>query len=139
MASDLKERVRKIIQQRNLCGYMNDTKWNELRTAMMNDMPFPPPYILKFLFEEEAVGDKSFYEDVYYLGDWYSGFAIEEHYFNGAFAVEWIKVRPRYLKHRGHLIEPEVIDAEDKFVEILKRHSIYYEENDGVYCIYGYR
>lgn len=139
MSVDLKERVRKIIQQRNLCSYMNDTKWNELRTAMMNDMPFPPPYILKFLFEDEAVGEKYFHEDVNYLGDWYYGFALEGHYFNGAFAVEWIKVRPRYLKHRGRLIEPEVIDATDKFVEILKQYSIPYEESDGVYCIYGYR
>ena len=139
MASDLKEKVREIVTQRNLCSYMNNTKWNELRTAMMNDMPFPPPYIIKFLFEDEAIGEKHFSEDVYYLGDWYSIFAIEGHYFNGAFAVEWIKVRPRYLKHRGHLIKPEVIDAEDKFVEILRQHSIPYKENDGIYCIYGYR
>lgn len=130
MSANLKERVRKIVQQRNLCSYMNDTKWNELRNAMMNEMPFPPPFILKFL-------------DVNYSGDWscdwYYGFAIEGHYFNGAFAVEWIKIRPRYLKYRGQLIEPEVIDAEDKFIEILKRYSIPYEVSDGVYCIYGYR
>lgn len=139
MSIDLKERARKIIQQRNLCSYMNDTKWNELRTAMMNDMPFPPPFIIKFLFEDEAVGEKDFYGDVNYFGDWYEAFAIEGHCFNGAFAVEWIKVRPRYLKHRGQLVMPEVINAEEKFVEILKRYSIPYEEGDGVYCIYGYR
>ncbi len=102
---------------------------------MMNEMPFPPPYILKFLFEEEAVGEKYFYKDVNYLGDWYNGFAIEGHYFNGVFAVEWIKVRPRYLKFRGQLLESEVISAECEFIEILKRYSIPY---DGVYCIYGY-
>lgn len=118
---------------------MNDTKRNELRTTMMNDMPFPPPYILTFLFEDKAVGEEYFHEDVNYLGDWYYGFALEGHYFNGAFAVEWIKVRQRYLKHRGCLIEPEVIDATDKFVEILKQYSIPHEESDGVYCIYGYR
>lgn len=139
MSVDLKERVRKIIQQRNLCSYMNDTKWNELRTAVMNDMPFPPPFIIKFLFEDEVVGEKDFQSDVNYFGDWYYAFAIEGHYFNGASAVEWIKVRPRYLKHRGQLIEPEVINADDKFVEILRRYSIPYEENHGVYCIYGYR
>lgn len=139
MSVDLKERVRKIVQQRNLCSCMNDTKWNELRTAMIRDMPFPPPYILKFLFEDEAVDEKYFHSDVNYWGDWDYGFAIEGHYFNGAFAVEWIKVRPRYLKHRGRIIEPEVIDATDKFVEILRQYSIPYEESDGVYCIYGYR
>lgn len=142
MSIDLKEEVRRIIQQRNLCSYMNDTKWNKLRTAMINDMPFPPPYIIKFLFEEtddETVGNASFCrEDVYYQGNWHSGFAVEN-YFNGAFAIEWIKVRPRYLKHRGKLVEPEIINAEEEFLKILKRYSIYYEENNGVYCIYGYK
>lgn len=139
MSVDLKERVRKIVQQRNLCSYMNNTKWNELRTAMMTVMPFPPPYLLKFVFEDEDVGNKRFYTDVYQLGDWYDVFAIDGAYFNSSFAVEWIKTRPGYLKHRGKLIEPEIIAAEDIFIDILKKHSISYEEKDGVYCIYGYR
>ena len=138
MSTDLKEKVRKIIYQRNLCSYINDTKWNELRNAMMNEMPFSPPYIVKFLFEDKAEGEEFFFQDVYYSCDWYYAFAIENHYFNGAFAVEWIKVRPRYLKHRGQLIEPEIIEAENEFIEILKKYSIPYEESNGVYCIYGY-
>lgn len=139
MSANLKERVRKIVQQRNLCSYMNDTKWRELRNAMMNEMPFPPPYIIKFLFEDKAEGEEYFSQDVNYFCDWYYCFALEGHYFNGAFAVEWIKVRPRYLKYRGQLIKPEIIEAEDKFVEILRKYSIPYEESNGVYCIYGYR
>ncbi|MDE5556289.1 MAG: hypothetical protein K2J32_01165 [Ruminococcus sp.] len=138
MSTDLKEKVRKIVHQRNLCSYMNDTKWNELRNAMMNEMPFSPPYIVKFLFEDKAEREEYFFQDVYYSCDWYYVFAIENHYFNGAFAVEWIKVRPRYLKYRGQLIEPEIIEAENEFIEILKKYSIPYEESNGVYCIYGY-
>ena len=137
---ELKEQVRKIVEKRNLCSYMNDTKWSELRTAMMNEMPFLPPYILKFVFDDEPIGSKGFYNNEKGVTDWHSVFAIDGQYFNGSFAVEWIKIRPRLLKHRGKLVEPEVIDAEDIFVEILKKYSIPYEcEADGVYCIYGYR
>lgn len=77
MSVDLKEKVRKIVQQRNLCSYMNNTKWNELRTAMMTERPFSQPYLLKFVFEDEDAGNKGGYTDVYYLGDWYSIFAID--------------------------------------------------------------
>jgi len=140
MSVDLKEQVRKVVERRNLCSYMNDTKWNELRTAMMNDMPFLPPYIIKFVFDDDPIGNVSFYNNENSMTDWYSVFAMDGQCFNGSFAVEWIKIRPIYLKHRGKLVEPEVIDAEDTFVEILKKYSIPYEcEADGVYCIYGYR
>ncbi len=140
MSQDLKERVRKIVENRNLCSYMNDTKWNELRMDMMNEMPFQPSYILKFVFDDEPIENASFYNNEKCMTDWYSVFAMDGQYFNGSFAVEWIKIRPRCLKHRGQLVEPEVVDAEDIFVEILKKYSISYEcEEDGVYCIYGYR
>ncbi len=140
MSVDLKEQVRKIVERKNLCSYMNDTKWNELRMAMINDMPFLPPYILKFVFDDEPIENASFYNNEKCMTDWHYVFAIDGQYFNGSFAVEWIKIRPRLLKHRGKLVEPEVIDAEDIFVEILKKYSIPYEcEGDGVYCIYGYR
>lgn len=135
---DMKEKVRKIVQQRNLCSYMNATKWNELRSAMLNEMPFQPPFIIKYL-DTECVEEADFQSDVYYLGDWYYAFAIEGAYFDASFAVEWVKVRPRYLRRCGALIEPEMISAEDIFVALLKKYSIPFEENDGVYCIYGYR
>ena len=138
MSVNLKEKVKKIVLQRNLCSYMNSTKWNELRNAMLNEMPFPPPFSVKYLdteYREEA----ELPHDVYYTGDWYYGLSIDGRYFDASFAIEWIKIRPRYLKHRGMLIDPETIDAEDIFVKILKKYSIPYEECNGVYCIYGYR
>lgn len=116
---------------------MNDTKWNELRDAMMNEMPFRPPYTVKFLTDDESGDDLS--EDVYHTQDWYYALSMEGECFNAAFAVEWIKVRPRYLKSRGKLLAPEVISAEKEFVAILEKYNIPFEENCGVYCIYGYR
>jgi len=132
-----RERAYEIIQQRGLCGCMNNTKWNELRTAMLNEMPFPPRYVVKYLFEDEAAvaaQAQLIGKDAPYMGDWDEGFDPD-----GFFAIEWVMVRPRYLKHRGRLVPPKVVDAGEKFVEILKRYSINYEESDGAYRIYGYR
>ena len=139
MSDNLKERVRKIVSQRELCSYMNDTKWNELRSAMLNEMPFPPPFIVKFLFDSECIKETEFQKDVYYLGDWYYGLSLDGCCFNASFAIEWIKIRPRYLKRHGALIGPEIISAESDFVRILNKYNIPFVKNDGVYCIYGYR
>lgn len=46
MTNEKRAEAFKIVKQRNLCSYMNDTKWNELRYAMLNKMPFPSPYII---------------------------------------------------------------------------------------------
>ncbi len=63
------ELVREEIARRGLTSWMNDTKWREFRKAMETEMPFPPPYLYKTLFEEEA-GLPDFSRDVRYLGDY---------------------------------------------------------------------
>jgi len=138
MTKNLKEQAFQIVQQRNLYSLMNDTKWRELRMSVLNEMPFGPPYIMKTLFEQECKYEEEFQNDVCYLGDWYEGLTYGE-YFHGYFAIEWMKVRPRYLKSRGKLIGPEVIDASDQFEKILNQYHIPYEIENGMYCIYGYR
>ena len=138
MNQSLKEKAFKIVSTRNLCSYMNDTKWNELRWDVLNLLPFPPPYKMKTLFDDYCDEVMNFQEDVWYHGDWYEGLTYENH-FNGYFAIEWIKVRPRYLKHRGQLIAPEMIDESKEFEQILKHHSIPFEMKNGAYCIYGYK
>lgn len=140
MFEDIKKRALSVIEKRNLCSCMNDTKWGELRYAMLKEMPFPPPYILKTIFEDECPQEKYFQKDETFIGDWNEGFLCDESLdAKGWFIIEWIKVRPCYLKYRGKLVEPERIDAAKKFEEILTKYSIPYEENKGIYCIYGYR
>lgn len=135
MPKCLKEKVQRIISERHLCSYMNNTKWNELVTAIKQEMPFPPPFDIKYLTEENTFCHYLDDGDVDYCGDWSSAFPPQEYYFQ----IEWIHVRPRYLKYRGRLVEPEVIDGSEIFESILKRYHIFYEEKDGLYYIYGYR
>ena len=70
--------------------------------------------------------------------NWHEAY-VYEGLFNGAFALEWVKIRPCTQKVRGKLIAPEIIDAGKELEDILKKYSIPYEEENGVYCIYGYR
>ena len=114
---------------------MNNTKWNELISAITEEMPFPPPFDIKYLTEEDCFPNELLNGDVYHLGDWKGeNFPSEEYYFN----IEWIKVRPRHLEHRGTLIKPEIIDESKLFEAILNRYHIHYEERNGSYYIYGY-
>ena len=48
------ENLLKYINENQLVSYMNNTKWNEFRNAMINEMPFEPPYIYKLVDEEET-------------------------------------------------------------------------------------
>lgn len=134
----MKKRAFEIVKKKNLCSYMNDTKWSELRNAMMNELPFPPFYVFKTLFEDECPDEIYIYSDSSLCGDWGESFAFGG-YYNGGFAFEWLKIRPRVLKHRGMLIEPEVLDEGPELEEILRKYAIPFEKSGEVYCIYGYK
>ena len=135
MQNNLRDKVFRIVSKRNLCSYMNDTKWSELVVAVTTEMPFPPPYSIKYITQECAEISKIVTEDVTYWGDWIGENFPQEYYFN----IEWLKVRLRYLKYRGRLIAHELVDESRKFEEILHKYNILFEEIDGLYCIYGYR
>lgn len=125
-----KARVMKTLAERNLVSVMNDTKWRELQDAVINTILFPPPYQAKYLLEDRLYPEE-FETDVSYWGDWIEGIVP-------FYSVEWIRVRPRYLKHRGRLVSPEVIDITDEFVKLLKELSIPYRLENDTYIIYGY-
>lgn len=122
MKENWKERVLRAVSEKNMYSIMNNTKWNELRNAV-KELPFPPPYILKSVLEDEK-DDHNFNNDVWYIGDW----SDEAFLWARLYEVEWIKVRPRYVKSRGRLISDEIIDETQQFVEILRRYSIPYDE-----------
>lgn len=125
-----KMRVMETIAERNLISLMNDTKWRKLQDAVINTLRFPTPYQGKYLLDD-LVYPEEFEKDVWYWGDWIEGIVP---FYN----VEWIRVRPRYLKHRGRLVSPEIIDITDDFVNILKELSIPYRLDHDTYYIYGY-
>jgi len=129
----MRDVVNQIIIDRGLCSYMNDTKWRELQ-ASIEGLSFPPPYKVKWLDDESV--SVEFDEDVSYLGDWSDeAFCRWGNYF----LIEWIRVRPRRLVHRGRLVAPEVVDESVEFEDILLRHNIPFEKDGAVYTIWGYK
>lgn len=125
-----KEKVMNAVSERQLTSVMNNTKWKVLQSAVLNILPFPPPYQAKYILEDSP-SPNEFDNDVWYLGDWIEG--LMPFYY-----VEWIRVRPRYLKSKGKLIQPEIIDITEEFIGILEKHSIpYFLDNESIY-IYGY-
>ncbi|MBQ6797486.1 MAG: hypothetical protein IJP10_05660 [Clostridia bacterium] len=135
-----KQKIRMIIQNKGMCSMMNNTKWRELKKEI-TELPFLPPFVIKSVDEEESTYHQ-FDEDVYHTGDW--GLYLENYlggdiYATPFYAVEWIKIRPRLLKHQGRLVESKVIDETDEFLEMLKKFNIPFEEQNGTYIIYGYK
>ncbi len=114
---------------------MNNTKWKELRNAMIHDMPFPPPYVVKTVKEIESE-KHLFDDDVTYQWDWSEETLRQIWDFKN---IERIKIRPRYWEYQGKLMPHKVIDETDMFIKILQKYNIPYEEANGTYIIYGYK
>ena len=135
----LKKKAKEYIQKEQLASFMNNTKWEEFRNAMLKEMPFPPPYIIKTIFEVED--DSTYYthfdSDVNYFG----GYDEESFVYLQYYLIEWVKVRPRYYELKGgRLCSKKVIhDAEKEFITILNKYHINYEKDNETYIIYGYK
>lgn len=132
-----REVTTETVESRGLTSCMNNTKWREFRNAMEHEMPFPPPYIYKTIFEEETGAYFDFSEDVRQLGAYdaesFAGFDFR--------SIEWVKVRPRYIEYEGGLLAGRNLlhDATEEFIALMEKYSIPYEEKDGAYMVYGYR
>lgn len=113
---------------------MNNPKWTDFFSAIIQEMPFPPAFVVKYLTSED---EPSINETACnYYGDWIGeNFPELEYYFN----IEWIKVQPRYCKYRGRYVSPEIIDGSKELEAILDKFHIPYDIENGVYCIYGYK
>jgi len=122
--------VLKAVSARGLTSLMNQTKWEKLIVSMTEALPFPPAYQRKDVLSDRPEPG-SFEEDVWYHGDWKDAI-------HPCVSIEWLRIRPRYVKPRGALVPPGVVDEEEAFVEILHRHRIPYRHGGDSFWIYGY-
>ncbi|RED51633.1 DUF6678 family protein [Cohnella lupini] len=127
---DFKKRVHDVVTQKQLSSIMNDTKWGNLQKAVLNTLPFAPPFQAKYVLDE-SLYPENFENDVWYLGDWVEGLSP-------FYSVEWIRVRPKYQKPLGKILPPELIDITNEFLSILQKLRIPYKEENNTFFIYGY-
>ena len=127
-----KEKIKQVLEERNLTSFMNNTKWKELIDSIMENMrDIPIQY--KTIFDEEE-------PSVYWTID------TDEHFFHmNMSVVEWFKIRSKFEKviGQGRLIEPKICitDKKPEIECMLNRFSIPYEYDDIEKCfiIFGYR
>ncbi len=124
-----KVKVRAAIEARGLVSVMNDTKWRELVLAVKK-LPFAPAFQIKYVLGVAPV-PPSFEQDVWYGGDWGEG--LYPHY-----SVEWIRVRPRIVRHRGNYASPEVEDIESAFVAVVSEVGVPHRKRGDCIEIFGY-
>ncbi len=125
-----KARVKQALTSRGIGSLMNNTKWRKIQ-AVMDTLPFPPPYQRKDVLLPEPE-PKSFDSDVSYWGDWTEG--IYPFY-----SIEWVRIRPRYLKRVAMLLPESLIDCEKELEKELQKIGQPYEKSDDSIWIYGYR
>lgn len=134
-ALELKEKVRKVVTQKGLSSIMNDTKWLKLQSSIVN-LPFAPAYIEKLILENKDFKEVQISDAPQWLGDWSPFYKEGMCLF---FAIEYIKVRPRYAKYNGRLVAPKIYDETKEFEQLLKELHIPYEEDNGTFIVYGYK
>ena len=126
------EKIRLIVEERELYSLMNNTKWKELITAIKEKIPnIPIKY--KTLFEEDTPA-------------YYWTMAGDEHFEHlNMTSVEWFKIscEIKEIENRERLIEDKIIiyDKKVEIYEILERFHIPYEydEMENAFIIYGYK
>ena len=115
---------------RYLRRVISDAQWVALQHAATCELAFPPPFQLKLAQATEPY-PAVFESDVDYWGDW------GDECLTPFADIEWMRVRPRYLRHRGRLVPPEVVDIDEAFVAVLERLRIPYARDGGSIRIPG--
>lgn len=132
------ELVAEIIQEKQLTSCMNNTKWHMFRNAMVNEMPFRPPYEIKTLFDNDDAFIADFIVgDVYYQGDYDEEDFVDLNYK----VIEYLVVKTKYCDITGgSLVQNKVWhDATEAFVKLMKKYHIPYEKLEDAFIVYGYR
>ena len=125
----LKAAVLAEVERRGLASFMNTTRWRALVDAAHSELPFPPPFQLQTVLGEREPPWNV--EAVDYWGAWSE--------LEPFFAIEWMRILPRYRKSVGRLVADERIDCTDALRALLIRLRLPFREDEaGTFWIYGY-
>jgi hypothetical protein len=120
-----KPRLRKLIAQRGLAGLANDTKWNELLTHFRStpEKEWTPSFRFRCI-------DSDYISQ--WDGEWW-------HHLPFPFlSVLWLDLNYLEARHRGKLMDDEIIDHSSKLSDLLIAIGFEFERGNGIIRIFGY-
>jgi hypothetical protein len=122
---DDRDRFRRIVQQRQLCGLANDTKWDELIAAMRTkeeQKNWTPDFRCKCIDSNPSQWD----------GEWFYHLPFP------LISVEWLDLSFIQKTHRGRLLAPEITDHSNWVEELIKQIGFEYQKGSSMFRIFGY-
>lgn len=117
-----REKLRRVIQQRELCGLANDTKWNELVTAIRTREDWRPRYRYKCIDGPLSDWD----------AEWFHHLPFP------LISVEWLDLEFIQETRRGRLIPPATMDHSPWMEQLLRRAGLDYRKGNTMIRVFGY-
>lgn len=118
-------KLRKLIVKNQLTGLANDTKWNELISAMQDDSTkkWRPSYRYRCI-------------DSDFVSRWDNEFWYHLPY--PFISVKWFELQYKETIHLRNLVRPQIIDHSCEIKELLSSIGFDFEKGRDAIRIYGY-
>jgi len=117
-----RERLRRVIAARGLCGLANNTKWDEFISAIRERSGWRPRFRCKFVDGPVSRWDNEWF---YHLP-----FPL--------MSVEWLDISFVQTTHRVQLAAPLLTDHSPWIEELIQRVGLDYQKGDSMIRIFGY-
>jgi len=119
------ERLERYIVRNSLISVMNNTKWEKLRTLMLEETERQPAWRVRCLRDKQETEPQ-------WGGDW--RYHLPEYKY-----IEWLEIYPINKERRGHVLPDRVTDNTEYFTSLLKCRSIPFSIEGESIRIWGYQ
>ena len=124
------EKLTKYIYKNGYSALLNNTKWKEIVTVLENIEKYNPRVYIKYIYETE-IGNKN---KISHHSVWWSEVECE-----GFEYIEYLEINPIKEIYIGRLVESRKEDFSKIIQNGLDKYTIPYENDNGIFKIYGYR
>ena len=119
-----RQKLKSFIARNSLVSVMNNTKWDRLRSLMLDESGKLPSWKVKELMSE-------YNEESRWEPDW-------RYHLPGYRHIEWLDINPRKMERRGQLLRDKVTDHSEYFIRLLKENNIPFSIEADNIRIWGY-
>ncbi|WP_330959328.1 DUF6678 family protein [Photobacterium sp. 53610] len=120
-----RRRLERYIISESLIKVMNNTKWEKLRTLMLEETERKPVWRVRCLRDKREVEPQ-------WDGDWY--YHLPEYKY-----IEWLEIYPINKEHRGNVLPDKVTDKTEYYISLLKSNCIPFSIEGESLRVWGYQ